>query len=161
MQLKNWKRNKLLLTGIVLHLLLVASCTTIDVFEKQHAFQTQKWSAVDTPSFTFQIKDTASFYNIFFVMRHTDAYGFQNVWLNVDMTQPDGKQIKQQVNMQIANAKGWLGSGMDDIFDLRKQLIDQPLHLQAGKYTVKLQNIMREDPLQEVLSVGIRVEKAR
>ncbi len=161
MHLKNWNRNRMLLLGFLMNLLLVTACTTIDVFEKQHAFQTQKWSAKDEPTFSFQIKDTNSLYNIFFVMRHTDAYGFQNIWMNVDMTQPNGKQIKQQVNVQIANAKNWLGTGMDDIFDLRKQLIDRPLRLQAGKYTVKLQNIMREDPLPEVLSVGIRVEKAR
>jgi hypothetical protein len=33
--------------------------------------------------------------------------------------------------------------------------------LKAGQYKLVLENIMREDPLKEVLNVGIRIEKAK
>ena len=33
--------------------------------------------------------------------------------------------------------------------------------LKAGRYKFILENIMREDPLKEVMNVGIRVEKVK
>lgn len=60
----------------------------------------------------------------------------------------------------LANNKtGWLGSGMDDIFEHRIPFNDKPARLRKGKYTFTLQQDMREDPLEHVLNAGIRVEK--
>lgn len=69
--------------------------------------------------------------------------------------------ITQHLNLKLAdNTNGWLGSGMDDIFEHRIKITRTPVPLKAGKHTFTLQNIMREEPLQHVMNVGIRVEKA-
>jgi hypothetical protein len=47
---------------------------------------------------------------------------------------------------------------MDDIYEHRIKLTD-PIRLNAGEYKMKIENIMREDPLMHVMSVGLRVEK--
>ena len=59
------------------------------------------------------------------------------------------------------NKKGWLGSGMDDIFEHRIAFNDKPAPLRKGKYTFTLQQDMREDPLDHILNAGIRVEKVK
>ena len=59
------------------------------------------------------------------------------------------------------NKQGWLGSGMDDIFEHRIPFNDKPAPLHKGKYTFTLQQDMREDPLEHILNAGIRVEKAK
>lgn len=59
------------------------------------------------------------------------------------------------------NTKGWLGSGMDDIFEHRILFSDKPAPLRQGRYTFTLQQAMREDPLEHILNVGIRVEKVK
>jgi len=48
---------------------------------------------------------------------------------------------------------------MDDIIEQRLLINKQPLHLQPGTYQFTIQQIMREDPLQNVLNAGLRVEK--
>jgi len=48
---------------------------------------------------------------------------------------------------------------MDDIFDHRIRITKSPQKLKAGKYTFKLKQIMREDPLPAILNTGIRIEK--
>ncbi len=70
---------------------------------------------------------------------------------------------KQQLDLRLAtDEKGWLGSGMDDIFEHRILITAAPEPLnRAGIYTFRLENIMRVDPLPEVMNVGIRVEKAK
>ena len=52
---------------------------------------------------------------------------------------------------------------MDDIYEHRI-LINrgQPLQFKkSGEYTFRLEHIMREEPLQYVMNVGIRVEKVK
>ena len=66
---------------------------------------------------------------------------------------------KIQQNLVLAtNDKGWLGTGMDDIYEHRIPLgPDQSL--KAGNYTFTIEQIMREDPLENVLNAGLRIEK--
>jgi gliding motility-associated lipoprotein GldH len=134
----------------------------MDVFEKTVFFPKHVWSANEKPSFTFTVEDTTSLYNIFVVLRHEDAYRFNNLWLNITTQAPGDSARTQQVNVRLAdNTRGWLGTGMDDVFDHRARITQMPVKLRKGNYTFTLQQIMREDPLQYVLNAGIRVEKQR
>jgi len=139
-----------------------SACSTIDVYEKTAAIPLHEWKESNKPSFTFNIADTTSLYNIFIVLRHTDAYHFNNIWLNVTTKSPlDSGGTSQQLNLQLAdNRNGWLGSGMDDIFEHRIKIAG-PAALHKGDYTFTLQHIMREEPLQYVLHAGVRVEKVK
>lgn len=68
-------------------------------------------------------------------------------------------KIQQDV-LLATNEKGWLGTGMDDVYEHRSALAArQPL--KAGTYTFTIEQIMREDPLREVLNVGLRLEKEK
>ena len=136
-------------------------CSTIDVFEKTVAFDKQEWYTSNKPNFVFTINDTAALYNIFIVLRHTDAYHFNNIWLNVTTFAPGDTANTQQLNLRLGdNTKGWLGSAMDDIIEHRIPITKNPVYLKKGNYTFILQEIMREDPLQNILNAGIRFEKA-
>ena len=60
------------------------------------------------------------------------------------------------------NEKGWLATGMDDIYEHRIPLtspLDNLIFKKQGNYKFIVEQIMREDPLENVLSVGLRVEK--
>ena len=96
------------------------------------------------------------------ILRHEDSYHFNNIWLNI-ATQAPGEAIKTQlINVPLAdNKKGWLGTGMDDVFDHRARITRLPVKLKKGNYTFTLQQNMREEPLQFVLNAGIRVEKVK
>ena len=143
-------------------LLLLASCETIDVYEKIRPFPEQHWSSNNTLSFTFDIKDSSALYNIFIVVRYTDAYHFNNMWLGVTTISPDDATNTQKVKLKLGDDnKGWLGVAIDDIIEHRVLLTRNPVKLKPGSYTFTLQQIMREDPLENMLHAGIRVEKAK
>lgn len=148
------------LAGCLLLGVLLAACNTLNIYEKSVFFQEHAWKSTDRPSFRFDITDTTSLYHIYLIIRHTDAYHFNNIWLKVTTLVPGDTAKTQQVNARLAdNKKGWLGTGMDDIFDHRIRLTRLPLKLKKGSYTFILQQDMREDPLQNILNAGIRVEK--
>jgi len=66
---------------------------------------------------------------------------------------------KARYELQLAtNEKGWLGTGMDDIYEHRIALTN-PQRFRGGTYKFVVEQVMREDPLQHVWNAGIRVEK--
>ncbi len=137
------------------------SCDTVSVYEKITRFPAFKWETSNKPTFNFTIKDTNSLYNIYIVVRHEDAYHFNNLWLNVTTKAPGTAPINQQLELVLANnGRGWLGSGLDDIFTHRVRITQAPVKLKQGEYQFTLQQTMRENPLESVLDAGIRVEKA-
>ncbi|MBS1748167.1 MAG: gliding motility lipoprotein GldH [Bacteroidetes bacterium] len=139
--------------------LLFAACNTIDVFEKTTAIPHHEWSSNNKLNFNFTAKDSTAYYNIYFVIRHTESYHFNNIWINITSSAPGKKTETQRLNITLANVNGWLGSAMDDIIEQRILLFSQPIKLQTGDYHFSIQQIMREDPLLNVLNAGIRVEK--
>ena len=146
---------------LLLLVFALGSCQTIDIYEKTTAFKTHSWDSASKPSFTFAIKDTTTLYNIFLVLRHEDAYDYNNIWINLIVKGPASTDTVRREFILGNNKQGWLGSGMDDVFEHRIPFNDKPTPLHSGKYTFTLQQDMREDPLEHVMNVGIRVEKVR
>lgn len=150
----------LLFAGIFLN----ACSVRTDLFEKNIAIPDHSWSKSFKPEITVNVEDTVSRYHIYVVIRHTDAYRFQNLYLNTTIQSPTGETSSHMLDLQLAtDDKGWLGSGMDDIFEQRVRITpgDQPVPLHAGTYKFILQQMMREDPLENVMNAGIRIEKAK
>ena len=140
---------------------MLSACDSIDVYEKTDTFSKHTWSSNNKLTFTFTITDTVVLYNIYAVIRHTDAYHWNNMWLSVTTIAPGDTVRTQQVNLKLGdNTKGWMGSAIDDIIEHRVLLTRYPVKLKRGNYNFVIQQIMREDPLQNVMNAGIRVEKA-
>jgi gliding motility-associated lipoprotein GldH len=139
---------------------ILSSCTTIDLYEKNVTIPRHAWKSSFKPSFNFTIKDTAASYQVFLVLRHTEKYNYNNIYINLYAKLP-GQDTALKINRDLAlatNDKGWLAEGMDDIYEHRIKL-GEPQALKAGIYTFTLEQIMREDPLENVLDVGLRIEK--
>ena len=142
-------------------LFLLGSCKTADTFERNITIPSHEWDRAFRPEISFDITDTASLYNIYITLRHTHAYRYSNIWLNVQFQLPGDTLNIQRVNLLLAtNEKGWLGTGMDDIWELRQLITPQPFRFnRRGKATFTLEQIMRDNPLPDILNAGIRVEK--
>ncbi len=140
--------------------LAAVSCTTIDLYEKSVAIPGHSWKSDFMPSFTFTIKDTTPLYQLFLVLRHSDKYNYNNIYINLSAKLP-GTDSTRKIRKDLTLAtddKGWLGDGMDDIYEHRIPLGD-PEKLKAGNYTFTVEQIMRENPLKNVFNVGLRIEK--
>ncbi|HYM93681.1 MAG TPA: gliding motility lipoprotein GldH [Chitinophagaceae bacterium] len=135
------------------------SCTTIDLYEKDVSIPGHQWSSSFKPSFTFTIKDTTKPYQFFLVLRHTEKYKYTNIYINLYVKAPVSDSVQKiQRSLTLATTDGWLGKGMDDIYEHRIALGDAQT-LKAGTYQFTLEQIMRDDPLENILNVGLRIEK--
>ncbi len=142
-------------------LFLLTACNSLDIYEKQTTFPHHEWKGNEPQSYQFNITDTVSKYHIYVVLRHSDAYRYNNLWLNITTSAPNATPVTQQLELLLANnKKGWLGTGIDDIFDHRIRITQQAVKLKKGTYRFVLQHTMREEPLQYLFGAGIRVEKS-
>jgi gliding motility-associated lipoprotein GldH len=134
---------------------------TTGVFEKNIKLREQEWPSSVRPDISFDITDTVSLYNIYIVLRHTDAYHFNNMYVRATVMDPgDARARTGDYDLQLAtNGKGWIGTAMDDIYDARLLIQPKTRFRKAGTYHIMLEQLMREDPLKNVLSAGLRVER--
>src|SRR4051812_43890358 len=101
---------------------LLSGCLDSPYYQKQASIPTYKWDYKYTPTFEFEVTDTTYLYNVYFIIRHTDAYPYANVWMNMHRKEPgDTTFSKQRINVQLAipagkNAGQWMGRGMGEIW---------------------------------------------
>ena len=149
---------------VLFFLLIIAGCTPIDLYEKYVTIPEHAWKSGFRPQFRFTIRDTSSPYQVYFVIRHSARYNYNNIYIKVHAKQPgsDSAQVSRIDVLLATNERGWLGSGMDDIYEHRAPLTppgEEFFFTKPGEYEFTLEQIMREDPLRHVFSVGLRIEK--
>jgi len=139
---------------------IIEGCQTKQLYEQNTIYPNHNWPSKQANKYQFEIADTNAAYKVYFVIRHHNAYHYKNIWLQLNIIDPNQIQTKQSLNLNLADdEKGWLGTGMDDIFDQRIPISKDPFHFKKGLHTFILEHTMREDPLENILSTGIRVEK--
>jgi gliding motility-associated lipoprotein GldH len=147
---------------VLCFMMLLTSCNKNVVFSKYHTFKNNEWHASDKAVFDVDITDTQSLNNINLMVRHADSYPYNNLFLFVTTKYPDGKILKDTMEIILANSKGeWQGSGAGDIFDFKipvKKNVRCPL---AGKYEFTFEQAMRVDPLPLIMDFGFEIEKSK
>jgi gliding motility-associated lipoprotein GldH len=154
------------LVGVVclLAAFFLGGCRPGPEYQDHFTIPRNAWKSDFRPEFRFVITDTAAPYQIFLIVRHTDAYRFQNIWVNLDSKGPgDSSYTLNRAEVTLAAPNGrWLGRGLGELYEQRVPVntIANPAYFhKAGEYTLRLTHDMRQDPLPEILTVGIRLEK--
>lgn len=138
-------------------------CDQNIVYKEYIDFEDGKWSVKNAPSFTFRIEDASIPYNIYYNLRNSLSYGYYNLYLTRYLRDSSGREIESRLDeLLLMDPKTGEpnGDGLGDLFD-HKVLIKRNYRFpKPGLYTIQIRQYMRQDPLLNVLSVGITVEKA-
>jgi len=142
----------------------LAGCIPSPYYQKQYAVPGNAWQYAFNPSFTFSISDTAALYNLSFLVRHTEAYPYSNIWLWVYIKQPGKDSFERsRIEIPLAETSGkWMGRGMGELWEQSMPITTNSSAMMFGKpgvYEIKFEQNMRVNPLPEILQVGLRVEK--
>lgn len=116
------------------------------------------WSYAEILEYKTSILDTNALYGIEMEIDHTTEYEYQNLYVVIETTFPDGQTIGEQVSVNLADKKGkWYGDGGEIksvIVDLQKAAYFE----QPGEYSFKLHQNTRDENLEGVAAIrlGIR-----
>ncbi len=140
--------------------LLFSSCDSNQVMEENQLMKNYSWDYSDSKTFTAEIKDTAQHYNIYISLRHGFNFEWRNLWVKIETTFPGGKQFEKRVNLVLSEPDGvWHGDCLGDNCDIQIPIQENAYFPELGKYTFKITQDMRVNPLGFVKSVGMRIEK--
>lgn len=133
-------------------------------YQKEYAIPKNEWQYSFKPTFKFEVTDTNSFYKLHFIIRHTEAYPYSNIWLWVYTKKPGARGFeKTRIEIPLAEQSGkWLGRGMGTIWEQRMPIShegDDVILRKMGKWEIRFEQNMRVNPLPEILQVGLRIEK--
>lgn len=151
-----------ILTGVVA--LLLSACDNLRVYESNYNFEEGIWIAHEQPTFEFTIADTSFPYTLSLDLRNSLSYPYTRLFITYELIDSTGSVLTRElVPIYLFDDKTGtpLGtSGIGDLYDHRFPLLSEYMFQKPGAYQLKLQQYMRKDTLDGLLSVGVRVEKA-
>lgn len=138
---------------------LLASCDKQRIFDDNKTIDKGMWYYENKLPFDVLVKDTQRTYNLYVNLRISADYKYSNIFLWLHTTNPQNITEKRRVEFRLANSAGkFLGSGLGDIYDYQLPVMKNIKLKQPGFYRFELEQNMRDDTLQHVLSAGIRLE---
>lgn len=114
------------------------------------------WTYDNVASFDFSVSDTVSRYNMYLDVNHTRGYPFQNLYLNIISTFPDGVQVSEQHSLELQEKNGeWMGECGSKECELRFVLREGMRFDTTGAYNISFEQFTRRDSLEGVVSLGL------
>ncbi len=156
------QKHTFLLGFFVLAIALIA-CDGRTVYKDNVDFEDGKWFEKSMPTFNFTIANHRQPYNLYFNIRNGQPYPYYNLYVTRFLYDSTGKKlISKLLNNQIllfdAKTGKPLGSGLGDMYDHKIAFAKDFRFPYSGKYTLKIQQQMRQNPLAEIISMGLTIE---
>ncbi|MFP4488769.1 MAG: gliding motility lipoprotein GldH [Bacteroidales bacterium] len=157
------ENNILILLGIVLlYSAITVSCSPGDVYTDSRKIPEYSWDKDHELQLKADIQDTISTFDINLVIRTNNNYPYRNIFLFIKTLSPAGQSITDTVEYYLADEKGnWYGSGLGDVNDLSVPFKTSVTFPGSGSYTFNIRHGMREEKLEGVTDIGIRINKIK
>lgn len=147
----------------------MVNCDSNAVYDVYKTYPNQ-WHKDSIASFKFTAPDTTEHYNLYLNLRNNNDYQFNNLFVIVDISYPNGKTIKDTLEYKMAKPNGeLLGTGFSDIKENKlwyKGYDDNFTFSENGEYEVHIQHAMRKNGeaeglavLNGITEVGFRIER--
>lgn len=144
----------------ILLLLFLSGCTVVEVVDVWKNLDKYTWQKNKPVKIPVEIKDTGYYYNLSVNLRVTNDYKYSNIWLNLHTIYPNGKKTTEPVMLTLADHKGvWAGHNLGHVISFQLPVIKDKVYNTSGKYIFELEQFMRDTTLNEVVSVGIKLDK--
>lgn len=143
-------------------ILFIAACDRNRVYEQNFELKNNTWNRKNALRFYVRIPDKSQRHNIYINIRNTGRYAFSNLFVFQTITAPDGFEKHDTIECILADETGkWLGKGLGDIWDNQVLLKKNVLFPDTGTFVFTFEQAMRVDHLNDILDVGLRVEKCQ
>jgi gliding motility-associated lipoprotein GldH len=154
-------KNKLFFLGLAIMVVMVG-CNINSLYEGAVDITNGKWDKSQIAKFDFAVKDTINGYDIRINIRNTNEYSFSNLYMFLTTITPSGKLKRDTLEMTLADDKGkWLGTGLGGIWASETLYQKNIRFPQSGTYRIEITQAMRNDVLEGIRDVSLRVEKTK
>ena len=140
---------------------LLTACNENTVYHSYQSLPDEGWEKRDTLSFQIPITDSIpTTLRLFAEVRNRIEYPYHDLHLFISQNLQDSTVWRTDtIVFSLADSTGrWTGHGWGSIYQ-SETFIKSVLPLRSGNYTIKVINGMKDEKLQGLSDVGIRIEK--
>ncbi len=139
-------------------LLTFSSCNFNSVVDTNQSIEDNQWLYANAAKAEFEITDVTKPYQVNFKLRINTDYRYANLFV---LTTFKNAKSRKKVRYQFKLAKGdgqWLGKGSGDLYSYSFPLLKNHRFADTGKYSIEIEQNMRDNPLVGISDVGIEVK---
>ena len=140
---------------------LLTACNENTVYHSYQSLPDEGWEKSDPLSFQIPITDSIpTTLRLFAEVRNRIEYPYHDLHLFISQNLQDSTVWRTDtIVFSLADSTGrWTGHGWGSIYQ-SETFIKSVLPLRSGNYTIKVINGMKDEKLQGLSDVGIRIEK--
>ena len=147
-------------TLIISTLIGITSCDRKRVFESYYELDKKGWNKDSVVVFNVNLTDTVRNNNLYIDIRNKGTYPYSNIYLFLTIGSPDGVFRTDTVELTLAEPSGrWKGSGIGGLHDNKILYKSSVYFPHKGDYKFMIKQGMRDNVLEGIRDVGIRIEK--
>ncbi len=153
---------KKLISGLLLSLVILASCNSSKIYEKHIDNDRITWNRFDVKTFNVDIKDISSKYDFYIAIRYISEIPFNYITVKFILYTPSGETRMMDEKIMLKDKAGnLLGDGMGDLYDLNSLARKDFQFTEPGVCKVEVSSTMSQLELPGIMQVGLIVKKAR
>lgn len=143
---------------------LILSCGGNELVNERQSMGEIGWIQKNKFEIPFQITDTSQVYDLQVAIRQTNMYSFYNLYFISEIMNEEDKNIKRaEAEAIFYDAKSGKpkGSGLGDMYSHSYTIFKNLKFPKSGTYRIRLQQNMRMDTLEGIVSVGASLIKKK
>lgn len=137
------------------------SCDQSKIYNNSEPIAGETWHYDSAVAFSFEIEDTVNIHDMLLHIRNAKDYEYSNMWVFVTFEYPNGTEYTDTVECPLAFSDGkWIGSsgpGYVNNLVMFKKDMQFPV---PGEYKVHIVHGMRDEHLEGIENIGLRVQRA-
>jgi gliding motility-associated lipoprotein GldH len=140
-------------------ILIGISCDKNRVYDHIVSLSSKGWTADKGVEFDMPVDDPRRAYDILLHLRNTGDYKYSNIWLFIETKSPGGNSLRDTFEIKLANESGrWIGKGIGNVYEVLVPYKQNILFPNRGIYQVTISQAMREQAIEHLLDVGLRLQ---
>lgn len=143
---------------------LILGCGGNELVNERQSMGEIGWIQKNKFEIPFQITDTSQVYDLQVAIRQTNMYSFYNLYFISEIMNKEDKSIKRaEAEAIFYDAKSGKpkGSGLGDMYSHSYTIFKNLKFPKSGTYRIRLQQNMRMDTLEGIVSVGASLIKKK
>lgn len=144
----------------VLMAVLMSACTEGVVYNQYRTVPESGWDMDSSLTFVYEAADTIGAYDLILSVRHRDDYRYQNMWLFVNSSSPQGYDRSDTLEFYLADNRGaWLSQRGLSYYEMPVLYMQNVRFPVRGEYHFEVVQGLRDTVLTGVESVGLMIKK--
>lgn len=139
-------------------LALLTACGPEVVYQEVRPLAATGWTYADSLSFVYPVIDRSRVYDLVVDVTHSEDFAYQNFYVWLHTTFPNGKRSSEKLSLQLAGDYGaWLGDCSGGSCTLGIPILQQLRYTLTGDYVLTIAQHSRDEPLVGIERIGVRL----